>query len=79
MWVATQLDLYCPNLLPENILLPKLKPLMKPEAPKHPPIVSMLKEKYAEAARVEAERAERNRLTAASNTVFSHTFHKCAP
>ena len=32
--------------------------------PKHPPIVSMLKEMYADAARVEAERNERNRLTA---------------
>jgi hypothetical protein len=49
------------------------------QPPKHPPIVSMLKEMYADAARVEAERNERNRLTACSNTVFAHTFHKCAP
>jgi hypothetical protein len=51
----------------------------QPDPPKHPPIVSMLKEMYADQARAEAEQRERDQQMSSSNTVFERTFHKCEP
>mmetsp|Transcript_17803 Transcript_17803/g.34028 ORF Transcript_17803/g.34028 Transcript_17803/m.34028 type:complete len:263 (-) Transcript_17803:359-1147(-) len=72
-------ELYCPQLFQENLFLPKLREIPPPEPPKHPPIVTMLKDMYADKARHEAEVRERDRQMSTSNTVFARTFHKCAP
>lgn len=69
-------ELYCPELYGDNCHLPKLKERAQLEAPKHPPIVTMLKEQYAQKATQQAEQREREYALSSSNTVFPNTFRK---
>mmetsp|Transcript_13632 Transcript_13632/g.29229 ORF Transcript_13632/g.29229 Transcript_13632/m.29229 type:complete len:153 (-) Transcript_13632:317-775(-) len=66
------LKLQCPNLIDQKV--PPLKYIEKHVKPSHPPISSMLKENYSDAARVASESKEREWKSLKDESIIPHAY-----